>query len=90
MSNIILSDGVRIPKGKYTAFSSIGTDFNPEYYPNPYTYKPWRFADLRKQPGNENKYRFVTTSQESISFGHGKHACPGRFFASNEIKIILA
>lgn len=27
---------------------------------------------------------------KSLSFGHGLHACPGRFFASNEIKILLA
>ena len=25
-----------------------------------------------------------------MTFGHGKFACPGRFFASNESKIILA
>jgi cytochrome P450 len=24
-----------------------------------------------------------------LNFGHGNHACPGRFFASNEIKIVL-
>jgi cytochrome P450 len=25
-----------------------------------------------------------------ITFGHGTHACPGRFFASAEIKAIMA
>ncbi|KAK8030950.1 ent-kaurene oxidase [Apiospora arundinis] len=25
-----------------------------------------------------------------MAFGYGKHACPGRFFAANEIKLILA
>ena len=25
-----------------------------------------------------------------MSFGFGRHACPGRFFAANEIKLILA
>jgi cytochrome P450 len=24
-----------------------------------------------------------------MGFGHGEHACPGRFFASNEMKIAL-
>jgi cytochrome P450 len=24
-----------------------------------------------------------------MGFGHGQHACPGRFFASNEIKVAL-
>lgn len=39
--------------------------------------------------GKENKHQFVTTSPDSIAFGHGSHACPGRFFASNEIKVVL-
>jgi len=25
-----------------------------------------------------------------MSFGLGRHACPGRFFAANEIKLIVA
>jgi len=39
--------------------------------------------------GKENRHQFVTTSVDSLVFGHGAHACPGRFFASNEIKVIL-
>jgi gliotoxin biosynthesis cytochrome P450 monooxygenase len=39
--------------------------------------------------GKENLHQFVTTSLESLNFGHGNHACPGRFFASNEIKVVL-
>ena len=30
----------------------------------------------------------ASSSPES-GFGHGMHACPGRFFASNEVKIAL-
>lgn len=25
-----------------------------------------------------------------MAFGYGRHACPGRFFAANEIKLICA
>jgi len=28
-------------------------------------------------------------SADNLNFGHGIHACPGRFFASNEIKTVL-
>ncbi|CAD6501468.1 BgTH12-01720 [Blumeria graminis f. sp. triticale] len=48
-----------------------------------------RFYNLRHIPGNENRHLFVSTSPDSLSFGYGNHACPGRFFASNEIKVIL-
>ncbi|KAL7625074.1 hypothetical protein AAE478_004288 [Parahypoxylon ruwenzoriense] len=33
---------------------------------------------------------FATTSPEYTAFGHGRHACPGRFFASSELKLMLA
>jgi cytochrome P450 len=89
-SDITLSDGLYIPKGTYTAISSLGINYDPSTYPSPYEFQPFRFSNLRSQPGNENKYQFVTTSTESIAFGHGTHACPGRFFASNEIKVIFA
>jgi cytochrome P450 len=32
----------------------------------------------------------VTTSETFLPFGHGRHACPGRFFAATEIKLLLA
>lgn len=31
----------------------------------------------------------VTTSPDHLALGHGEHACPGRFFAAIEIKILL-
>lgn len=40
-------------------------------------------------PGKETRHQFVSTSSDSLGFGYGNHACPGRFFASNEIKIAL-
>ena len=31
----------------------------------------------------------ISNSLDSLEFGHGSHACPGRFFATNVIKSIL-
>ncbi|ETN42422.1 uncharacterized protein HMPREF1541_01577 [Cyphellophora europaea CBS 101466] len=33
---------------------------------------------------------FVSLSPQYHPFGYGRHACPGRFFASNELKLLLA
>lgn len=41
------------------------------------------------EPGKENTSLLVSTTPEHMGFGHGVHACPGRFFAANEIKIAL-
>lgn len=49
--------------------------------------------------GNEQKQKayldkaqlqFIATSPTYLGFGHGQHACPGRFFAANELKLLLA
>lgn len=32
----------------------------------------------------------VSTSETFLPFGHGRHACPGRFFAANELKLLIA
>ncbi|KAF1943936.1 cytochrome P450 [Clathrospora elynae] len=32
----------------------------------------------------------VTTGVNHLPFGHGRHACPGRFFVSHELKMIFA
>lgn len=83
-----LSDGTVLPKGAVFGIP-VTTQTNEDVYPNHEKFDGHRFYDLRQQPGSESKHQFVTTSNDHISFGHGKHACPGRFFASNEIKITL-
>ncbi|KAJ7678862.1 hypothetical protein DFH06DRAFT_974719 [Mycena polygramma] len=36
------------------------------------------------------KYRLTGTSPHCLSFGGGRHICPGRFFASLELKCLVA
>lgn len=83
-----LSDGTRVPRGATIGVPVLGM-MDPERYHDPETFDPRRFAKLRDQPGQENGWQYVTTSRDMFAFGHGAHACPGRFFASNEIKIAL-
>ncbi|KAK7959449.1 uncharacterized protein PG986_004303 [Apiospora aurea] len=33
---------------------------------------------------------WATTSPDFVAFGHGRYACPGRFFAAAELKLMLA
>ena len=35
-------------------------------------------------------WSFLTTSADFLPFGHGKHACPGRFLIDFELKMIIA
>ncbi|PGH12056.1 hypothetical protein AJ80_06875 [Polytolypa hystricis UAMH7299] len=82
------SDGTFIPKGSVVIVSSERM-WDPSFYPDPETFDPYRFLKLREVSGHETSSQLVSPSPEHLGFGLGKHACPGRFFAANEIKIAL-
>ncbi|KAH9907834.1 cytochrome P450 [Xylariomycetidae sp. FL2044] len=82
-----LSDGTVVPKGARIMVASNFMD--PAIYPEPEAFRADRFLRMRQQPGSEHSWQLVTTSPAHTLFGHGQHACPGRFFAANEVKIAL-
>ncbi|KAF7932417.1 hypothetical protein BELL_0324g00050 [Botrytis elliptica] len=55
----------------------------------PEVFSPFRWSTLREIPGNESKYQYVTTGKDSVNFGHGNHSCPGRSFATIELKFLM-
>ncbi|KZV74005.1 cytochrome P450 [Peniophora sp. CONT] len=84
------SNGVHVPKGTFIACAQYDTHHDEENYANPDVFDPIRFASMREGEGEGTKHQMVATSTEFINFGHGRHACPGRFFAANELKCLLA
>lgn len=88
LREVKLSDGAVLPPNAQVGVSTEAFK-DASVYDNPEEFDGYRFLRLREQPGNEHKWQYVTTSPEHFGFGHGKHACPGRFFASNEMKIAL-
>lgn len=95
---ITLKDGTHIPAGTHIETPSLPVLHDPDHYPDPEVFNPYRFYDLRTKDGTPDpngfrtreSYQFVSVTKENTSFGFGKHACPGRFFAANEIKLIMA
>ncbi|KAI1149500.1 cytochrome P450 [Nemania diffusa] len=88
LADVTLSDGTVIPKGTKCAVRSTKR-LDPDIYENPEEFDGARFMRMRDIPEKANKAHLVTTGTESLGFGHGLHACPGRFFAANELKIAL-
>jgi cytochrome P450 len=84
------STGHVLPHGTRMTIHAHAINQNPSLYPNPAEFDPFRFSALRETPGNEHKFQHATTGIDNINFGHGIWACPGRFFASAEIKVVLA
>ncbi|KAH8655513.1 cytochrome P450 [Xylariales sp. PMI_506] len=92
-----LSDGQVIPQGITIEVPAVAISFDPEIFPNPEKFDPLRFYKIRQlardggsNPENAALNQFVSVSQNSLTFGYGRHACPGRFFAANELKMILS
>lgn len=85
-----LSDGTQIPKGTLLFQNELPMYQDANNYEHPEEFDPWRMHRRRQQDGEADKHQFVMTTAKHLHFGHGKHACPGRFFASNEIKVLMA
>ncbi|KAI0713160.1 cytochrome P450 [Cerioporus squamosus] len=90
MVDVTLNDGTFLPKGTLVATAQHPTHYDDSNYPDPDVFDAFRFARMREHEGEGTKHQFVNTSIEYVAFGHGKHACPGRFFAANELKAMLA
>lgn len=86
---LTLSNGLYIPANQ-TIWVDITHMWSPDVWgPNADQFDPYRFSRLRDDKATEHMAHLVSTSAEHMGFGHGEHACPGRFFAANEIKILL-
>ncbi|KAM5542434.1 hypothetical protein V8D89_003893 [Ganoderma adspersum] len=92
VKDVTLSDGTRIPKGTLVAAAAVTAHSDDTRYTDPGVFDPFRFARMREGGGGAEatKHQLVNTSVDFLTFGHGRHACPGRFFAANELKTMMA
>ncbi|KXJ88150.1 cytochrome P450 [Microdochium bolleyi] len=97
LKDVTLSDGTFLPRGSLIGVPQYGVSMDPELYPDPAVFNPSRFSDIRSGEApntlgysNKEQYQFISVNKEHTGFGYGRHACPGRFFAANEIKLVLA
>lgn len=88
LKDVTLSNGLRIRKGQRVLFDTTHMR-DAAYYDAPDTFDGYRFLRMREAPETRSAAQLVTTSVQHTGFGHGQWACPGRFFAANEIKILL-
>jgi cytochrome P450 len=85
------SNGVTVPPGTLISVPSGAVHKDEEIYPNPNKFDGSRFMKVRKHNVEAmTRYQALSTSVDHLTFGYGRHACPGRFFAVNEVKAFLA
>lgn len=83
------ADGTVLPKDSHISMAVNAIQNDPDVTPNPEVFDGFRYYKLRQQEGESHLHQFSTTQEKILNFGHGANSCPGRFFASLEIKIIL-
>ncbi|PBK90653.1 cytochrome P450 [Armillaria gallica] len=88
--DFVFSDGTVVPAGVQMVVASLSTHTDKENYEDPLEFKPWRFSEKRKQEGEGIRHHMATPSLDFVFFGHGRPACPGRFFAVNELKALMS
>ncbi|KAI6042748.1 cytochrome P450 [Pisolithus marmoratus] len=90
MKDLTLSDGTFIPKGTHLSVLTSAIHHDSALYEDPDIFDPFRFSRLRNDEDESDRHQMVAVTQDFLPFGYGKHACPGRFLAANELKIMLA
>ncbi|KAM3589080.1 hypothetical protein VKS41_001504 [Umbelopsis sp. WA50703] len=81
--DVEMSNGTIVPPGSYITINSWDISFNPDLQGDAVDdFQPWRFLGSNRQA--------VKVGEDHLTFGIGKHACPGRFFAVQEIKTIVS
>ncbi|KAL0572022.1 hypothetical protein V5O48_009943 [Marasmius crinis-equi] len=90
LKDFTFSDGTTVPAGTFLSAASNSTHNDENIYSNAHEFHGFRFAEHKSGEGEEAGQNMVKPNLEYMIFGNGKHACPGRFFAVNELKSMLA
>ncbi|TVY90415.1 Cytochrome P450 monooxygenase [Lachnellula willkommii] len=81
-------DGLTIPSGFTMAFPSYHHNFDSAVHPHPDTFDAYRHLRKREE-SNTHKFHFASVSEDMLNWGAGRHACPGRFFAQETLKLLI-
>ncbi|KAJ3839330.1 cytochrome P450 [Lentinula raphanica] len=89
LRDFTFSNGTVVPAGAIVSVALLGMHHDDTLYEDPEEMKAFRFSDMRSKEGEELKHQMVGTDPAYILFGGGRHMCPGRFFAVNELKALI-
>ena len=95
-AGMIVPDGIHIPHGNIVCVSGYSMHRDEDIYPNSLEFCHNRFLHALDSVNAEQRLErtlskaATTTGVEYAVWGHGKHACPGRFFAVHLVKMVVA
>ncbi|KAJ3530947.1 hypothetical protein NM208_g7714 [Fusarium decemcellulare] len=88
VSGFTFRDGLHIPANTQLAFPNQHLNWDDDVHDEAKTFDAKRWVRKREQI-DPTKFHFGSVSEDSINFGNGFHACPGRFLAQQILKLIL-
>ncbi|KAG8791976.1 hypothetical protein FRC16_000192 [Serendipita sp. 398] len=86
------SNGVKIPKGEMALAIGNPVHHDSDVYEDPLEFKPFRFSERAQAEAlgkGSKKYDMITPSPQFLAWGLGRHACPGRWYASMVVKHLM-
>ncbi|KAM4065657.1 cytochrome p450 [Hirsutella rhossiliensis] len=87
---IRLPDGQLLRHGTWIAVAATGIHRDECNYESPNEYRPFRFCSTEEKTGKPKASTPIpATSEKFLAFGHGRHSCPGRWFASYAMKVMI-
>ncbi|KAF5351080.1 hypothetical protein D9756_008457 [Leucocoprinus leucothites] len=84
------SDGTFIPRDAVIVAPANSIHYDRSNYTDAQEFKGFRFVETTEDGMIGARQSFVSLTPEYLPFGHGNHACPGRFFAASTMKLTLA
>ncbi|KNG90080.1 cytochrome P450 [Aspergillus nomiae NRRL 13137] len=87
---VVLPDGQKVPTGTWLCVLSGNIQRDDDFYDDAQTYKPFRFVPKLAGAGSGKAPVLPLTNEKYLTFGHGRHACPGRWFSFQVMKIVIA
>jgi cytochrome P450 len=90
-----IGNGLRVGPGVRMLFPTQDIHQDPDNYEDPKRFDAFRFSrpfeDTKASGREESERELITTVTPTfMPFGYGRHACPGRWFASQSMKQALA
>ncbi|WAO92261.1 Hypothetical protein NCS54_00976300 [Fusarium falciforme] len=90
LSDMTLSNGLRIPKGARIVLPTGAINMDREFFEDPQTFDGFRYYRIRTANGEaRNTNQMVTVGKKDLTWGYGKHACPGRYIAEVTMKLLV-
>ncbi|KYK60565.1 hypothetical protein DCS_01702 [Drechmeria coniospora] len=90
-AGITLHDGVQLPVGTHICVAPYSISSDADIVENPNDFDGLRYYRQRcEDPAHAMQHQHATADKSHMHFGYGPWSCPGRFMASDELKMILS